>query len=397
MPMQSRSDRARGALPRRSVRHGVTALTAAWLAWSVGGVIAGSPSVVAAEGDAAEVLTTESGASVLTATPPIAGPFDGPALDDEACMQVLRRCCCCPGWDHYAIFDVLFLQRNNQAGNQPLLINDQTGLPVMTAQDLQPSVATGVRVFYGHLVTDTIGWEIGYTGIYGMFGQAAVAGPGIIDFPDPLGTDFTDANSARATWWSTLNIAEANVFWYDCCEECGPHCRRSCHCVSWLTGFIWAGLDEQSSIDTLCCDPPEPNRYGSVRTSTNYFGPQVGMWGRREWQRWAVEGWWKTAICGTNAYQAQDPIVSSVTGLVRPGRSATDTGVGFIGGLNGTLVYRITEVWGLRAGYNLYWLTNAALAPTQYDFGLFADSGSRVNDNGGLFLHGANLGVEARW
>jgi len=54
-------------------------------------------------------------------------------------------------------------------------------------------------------------------------------------------------------------------------------------------------------------------------------------------------------------------------------------------------------VWGLRAGYNLYWLTNAALAPTQYDFGLFADSGSRVNDNGGLFLHGANLGVEARW
>ena len=90
-------------------------------------------------------------------------------------------------------------------------------------------------------------------------------------------------------------------------------------------------------------------------------------------------------------------IVSSVTGLVRPGRSATDTGVGFIGGLNGTLVYRLTEVWGLRAGYNLYWLTNAALAPTQYDFGLFADSGSRVNDNGGLFLHGANLGVEARW
>ena len=396
MPMQSRSDRARRALPCRGLRRGGVALTAAWLAWGVVGVLGGSLSGVAAEGDAAEVLTAEPGASVLTATPPIAGPFDGPALDDEACMQVLRRCCCCPGWDHYAIFDVLFLQRNNQAGNQPLLINDQTGLPVMTAQDLQPSVATGVRVFYGHLVTDTIGWEIGYTGIYGMFGQAAVAGPGIIDFPDPLGTDFTDANSARATWWSTLNIAEANVFWYDCCEECGPHCRRSCHCVSWLTGFIWAGLDEQSAIDTLCC-AAEANKYGTVRTSTNYFGPQVGMWGRREWQRWAVEGWWKTAICGTNAYQAQDPIVSSVTGLVRPGRSATDTGVGFIGGLNGTLVYRITEVWGLRAGYNLYWLTNAALAPTQYDFGLFADSGSRVNDNGGLFLHGANLGVEARW
>ena len=87
----------------------------------------------------------------------------------------------------------------------------------------------------------------------------------------------------------------------------------------------------------------------------------------------------------------------AVTGVVRPGRSATDAGVGFIGGLNGTLVYRITDVWGLRAGYNLYWLTNAALAPTQYDFGAFVDSGARINDNGGIFLHGANLGVEARW
>ena len=374
---------------RRRVASVAVVCAVTWLGWH-GPASASGPE----QEDLAVAVGVPADVAVRTLD---AGPFDGPALDDEACMEVLRRCCCCPGWEHYAIFDVLFLQRNNQAGNQPLLINDQTGLPVMTAQDLQPSVATGVRVFYGHLITDTVGWEIGYTGIYGMFGQAAVAGPGIIDFPDPLGTDFTDANSARATWWSTLNMAEANVFWYDCCEECGPCCRRSCHCWSWLTGFIWAGLDEQSSIDTLCCDPPEANKYGSVRTSTNYFGPQVGMWGRREWQRWAVEGWWKTAVCGTNAYQAQDPIVSTVTGLVRPGRSATDTGVGFIGGLNGTLVYRLTEVWGLRAGYNLYWLTNAALAPTQYDFGAFADSGSRVNDNGGLFLHGANLGVEARW
>jgi len=361
-----------------------------WLGWH-GPASASGPE----RGDPAVAVGVPADAAARTLE---AGPFAGPALDDEACMEVLRRCCCCPGWDHYAIFDVLFLQRNNQAGNQPLLINDQTGLPVMTAQDLQPSVSTGVRVFYGQFVTDTIGWEIGYTGIYGMFGQAAVAGPGIIDFPDPLGTEFTDANSARATWWSTLNMAEANVFWYDCGAECGPCCRRTCHCWSWLTGFIWAGLDEQSSIDTLCCDNPvEANKYGPVRTSTNYFGPQVGMWGRREWQRWAVEGWWKTALCGTNAYQAQDPIVSTVTGQVRPGRSATETGVGFIGGLNGTLVYRLTEVWGLRAGYNLYWLTNAALAPTQYDFGAFADSGSGVNDNGTLFLHGANLGVEARW
>jgi hypothetical protein len=71
--------------------------------------------------------------------------------------------------------------------------------------------------------------------------------------------------------------------------------------------------------------------------------------------------------------------------------------VGFIGGLNGTLIYRLTERWGLRAGYNLYWLTGAALAPAQWDFATAAGAGTGINDNGGLFLHGANIGTEYRW
>ena len=250
-------------------------------------------------------------------------PFYPSLRDDDACMAELRRCCCCccPGWDHYLVFDVLFLQRANLAGNQPLAINTDSGQPVLSVQDIQPSVAPGVRLFYGRLLTDHVGWEVGYTGIYGMFGQASAFGEDDITFPDPIGTEFQPANSVRATWFSSLNIAEANLFCYDCCEECGPCCRRSCHCSSWLVGFVWAGLDEQSSLTALCCDPPEPSTY-SVRTSTNYFGPQIGQWGRREWRRWAVEGWWKAAVCGTSAYQAQDPVMSSVTGEVRPARSA---------------------------------------------------------------------------
>jgi hypothetical protein len=54
-------------------------------------------------------------------------------------------------------------------------------------------------------------------------------------------------------------------------------------------------------------------------------------------------------------------------------------------------------VWGLRAGYNVYWLTNAAFAPSQWDFSTASTAGTGINDNGTLFLHGANLGVEARW
>jgi hypothetical protein len=200
----------------------------------------------------------------------------------------------------------------------------------------------------------------------------------------------------------SLNMAECNVFCYDCCQECRPtncpltDCRPNCHCVRFLTGFLWAGLDQRASLTAECCDPPEPSTY-AVRTSTNYFGPQVGLWGRREWCRWAAEGWAKAAVCGTSASQAQDPIVGTISGEERPALSSQTGGVGFIGGLNGTLIYRLTEVWGLRAGYNLYWLTNAAMAPTQWDFSTATTAGTGINDNGGLFLHGANLGVEARW
>ena len=65
-----------------------------------------------------------------------------PATDD-ACMQALR-CCCCPSWTKYAIFDVLFLQACPNAGDQPLVFDD-TGAPLMTTKNLTPAVAPGVR------------------------------------------------------------------------------------------------------------------------------------------------------------------------------------------------------------------------------------------------------------
>jgi hypothetical protein len=89
--------------------------------------------------------------------------------------------------------------------------------------------------------------------------------------------------------------------------------------------------------------------------------------------------------------------VGTISGLERGAESASAAGVGFIGQLNGTLIYKITSRWGLRAGYNFYWLTNAALAPSQWDFATAAGAGTGINDNGTLFLHGANLGTEYRW
>jgi hypothetical protein len=48
-------------------------------------------------------------------------------------------------------------------------------------------------------------------------------------------------------------------------------------------------------------------------------------------------------------------------------------------------------------GYNLIWLSGVALAPNQFDFGAETTSGSDLHGGAGLFLHGASLGLEARW
>jgi hypothetical protein len=357
---------------------------AAWLALAL----------AASVGHSAAVMPADPAIVVGKALP----DMPQPPLADDVCMDELRGFCH-PEWRRYVTFDVLFLQRNNQAGNQPLVYNSDTGNAVMTVQDVQPSVASGARLSYGELVTDTLGWEIGYLGVYGMFGSAKVTGPDNLELPAPLGlavNNFYDAESVTASYWSTLNMAEVNAFRYACCSECDAYGRRNCNCIDWLGGFVWAGLNERANLNVVCCSPPEPAKY-TVRTSTNYFGAQVGMRGRREWQRWAVEGWWKTAACGTSGHQSADPLVGTISGLERPAASASTAGVGFIGNLNATLIYKITDVWGLRAGYNLMWLTNATLAPAQFDFNTGAGAGTGINDNGGIFLHGANLGVEARW
>jgi hypothetical protein len=71
--------------------------------------------------------------------------------------------------------------------------------------------------------------------------------------------------------------------------------------------------------------------------------------------------------------------------------------VGFIGDLNVNLSYRLSDTWRLRTGYNFLWLTGVALAPNQFDFGGTSTAGTGLNGGAGVFLHGANLGLEAAW
>ena len=79
---------------------------------------------------------------------------------------------CCPDWHQYAIVDFLFLQRDNATSGAVITEENIGGqqVPIFTTRSMQPATAPGVRLFYGELGPDCMGWEVGYLGVYGMFG-----------------------------------------------------------------------------------------------------------------------------------------------------------------------------------------------------------------------------------
>ena len=83
---------------------------------------------------------------------------------------------------------------------------------------------------------------------------------------------------------------------------------------------------------------------------------------------------------------------------LRPTVSSSSGGVAFVGEINLSALYRLTDVWNLRAGYNAIWIEGLALAPDQLDFNFAtAPGGNQLHNGGGMFLHGVNVGLEARW
>lgn len=333
-------------------------------------------------------------------------------MSDEACMTAIRQSCrCCPEWPDYFAFDVLFLQRDNATNGQPLAVGSDSspnpGMPILTTRSMQFATAPGVRLLYGRRGGDGVGWEIGYLGVYGMFGDAGVAGINQSTVPGDLGQTvpgWATADVVRPTYASGLNVVEANAFLYECCEACDPcaarECQRRshCRCTDLIGGFFWAGLNEQANMNVTCCVGDPPSTYG-VNTASNLFGGQIGLRRRADWCRWSFERTYKVGLAGASLYQSAGPITSTLApGTVyRDAQSAWASGVGLLSQINLTAVYRINSHWGLRAGYNFIWLAGVALAPNQWDFTDTATSGSRLVGGDGVFLHGANLGLERRW
>jgi hypothetical protein len=241
-----------------------------------------------------------------------------------------------------------------------------------------------------------------------MFGERSIQAPPTLQIPGDLGngvTGWTNLDAVRSTYTSSLNMCEVNLFTSETTVKGGPHSPFPWHRVhdpfthefQWLGGLRWAGFHDIASLQPNG-SISGPGAY-TITTSSQMFGPQFGFKTKRRWHKWALEGWAKATLAGTFLDSDSAPITTASGGAFqyRPQTSARDVGVGFVGDVNYSLVRRLNHRWSLRAGYNLIWLSGVALAPNQFDFTFTTASGSQLVDGGSVFLHGANLGLEACW
>ena len=118
---------------------------------------------------------------------------------------------------------------------------------------------------------------------------------------------------------------------------------------------------------------------------------------RRTWGRFGWEATGKAGIFG-NAAQETQSVTDFPNFALRPTVSSSGSEVAFVGELNLSALYRLTDVWNLKAGYNVMWIDGLALAPDQLDFNFATSpSGNQLQNGGAMFLHGVNVGLEARW
>ncbi len=294
----------------------------------------------------------------------------------------------------YGSVEGLILWRSNQSLDQALVQNRTTGETLLSVGNLDFNASGGVRAGFGVRTCTGIAWEFNYLG---LFDQSTSAFMGLADelaLPGALGVAVNDSvvtDQVAVRYASSLNSAEVDrvTCRYSC--VCPTHCRS----LEWLYGFRYLNLSERFSI--AGADLGGSTSVYRIHTNNNLFGAQVGSRLQRRYKQLSWEAIGKVGIFGNAANQFGDSIVDLSGDPIRPTRSANSGQVAFVGDLNLTGICPINHVWGLRAGYNLIWIEGVALAPNQLDFTNTSTSGTRLSTNGGVFLHGLNVGLEARW
>lgn len=337
---------------------------------------------------------------------------------EEPQDDVLDECCCspcvraCPSV--YFQIEALFLWRDNRLIDQPILVDPNTGITYLSTSDLGSGFNYGVRETFGMRICGCRALEFSYFGLFQDSESDIAVSPdpgAFLIFPGNFfGNVFVGIDRLQADYASRLNSLEANLpcccgccdeGCQECCDECDDNCRCPqvrCQSYEWFAGFRYLNVDEDLNIlaQRTVGGAVEEGSY-DIRTDNNLYGLQLGGRKRSMRGRFGWEAAGKVGIFANDARQQQ-----SVTDFpdfpLRPTVSSSSTNVAYLAEANLSGLYQLNHVWNLRAGYTAMWIEGLALAPDQLDFDFAsATGGNQLHNGGAIFLHGVNVGIEARW
>ncbi len=319
-------------------------------------------------------------------------PKQAPAV--EAATECCRLCPCC-----YIVAEALILERNVSGTPFPLAVDATTGQTLASTNDLDFPFSGGFRAYAGYRFCGCWAVELGYMGLFDATASTSVTGD--ISLPGDLGPGtnvFFGADRLNYEYTSRLHGGELNFVCCCCCCEtsCEPCIVPRCCSTEWIYGFRYLRIDELLTVSGERDEVggTETGTY-EVRASNDLYGPQFGLRLRHCRGPWSVEGTGKVAVFGNDASTSQ--VLTDFPNFVLRDVSASDGDVAFLGELNLSLIRQISDHWFLRGGYNLIWIDGVALAPDQLDFTLTSASGTTIDTDNTMFLHGVNIGFEGRW
>lgn len=343
----------------------------------------------------------DRGISLLSASETLAdapAPAEMPTGNDACIAEEIARCNLCPCT--YAQLEALFLKRSAGHPSRTVLIDANTQQTLVSSSEMSFDFDPGVRALFGFHLGGCRAIEFGY---FGLFDSRATLdysrpNPNIdVTLPGALGVAsnvFHDGVQTRIDYLSRLQGAEVN-FPCCCCWECD--CGLSGGSREWFAGFRYISLREDFRISgAKVVGAGVETGYYDTSSRNDLFGAQVGTRIRRCYGALSWEALAKAGVFGNQAGQEQ-VFIDYPDFPLRPATSGNGGNVAFVGELNLTGIYQFSETWGFRAGYNLMWIEGVALAPDQMDFTYTSTSGTGLSTGGGLFLHGINVGLEARW
>ena len=317
----------------------------------------------------------------------------------------------------YAQVGAMFLQRTPQFSNQPIVVDPTVDSTLLSTSDLNFNVDPGLQATIGMRSIGGRTVELDYFGLFEGNASAVVGAPNanaFLTFPNNLvGNVFVDMDQVSVNYTSSVQSVAVNLISCfggcdtacDSCDGCdgcdgfgngggGARCRS----LSWFAGFRYLNVSERLDLQAQRNDinGVENGSY-NIRTRNNLYGAQLGARMRRTQGRFGWDGAGFGGIFGNDANQTQS-VTDFPNFALRPSVSSNQGGAAFVGGGNTSGLFRLNNVWNLRAGYNVMWIEGLALAPDQLDYDFAAaQGGSQLNNNGGMFLHGVNVGLAANW